>query len=127
MALPVTLKGCWGAAPQTPDGYRSTTASTHCQLWGTRKGRIDPGAIRHRTAVNGSAGAAEFRATQMGPLQLPGQGRTQQPSCSGLASPCMAAGGGEPRVGRDGKRTRGAAGSAPSPLLEINKIETKSE
>lgn len=38
-------------------------------------------------------GLPECRVTQTGPPQLPSQGRMEQPSCSGLASPCMAAGG----------------------------------
>lgn len=63
-------------------------------------------------------GLPEFRATQTGPPRLPGQGRTQQPSCSGLASPCMAAGGGRAKrgEGRDGERAHTHGGlQAASP------------
>lgn len=53
-------------------------------------------------------GPPEFREPQTGPPRLPSQERTEQPSCSGLAYSCMAAG----RVSQaERERERGAINS----------------
>lgn len=60
-------------------------------------------------------GLPECRATQTGPPRLPGQGRTEQPSCSGLASPCMAAGGESQAQGETGSVCVHGGLQTPSP------------
>lgn len=72
-------------------------------------------------------GLPECRATQTGPPRLPSQGRTEQPSCSGLASPCMAAGGESQAQGETGSVCvhRGLQTPSPPtfPQLEGGKME----
>lgn len=70
------------------------------------------GTTRPRMAA---LGLLSTERPRRGPFSFPAKAGRSSPAAQAWLLLAWQLGGGEPSVGRDGKRTQGAAGSAPSP------------